>query len=58
VISHEYKFTLSKIAGFICLAYAGWLIYLGQYEESGIWGMSGMGIFSVKNWSDNNERKN
>ena len=24
MITYEYNFTLSKIAGFVCLAYAGW----------------------------------
>jgi len=49
--TYKFNFTLSKVAGFICLAYAGWLIYLGEYKEAGIWGLAGMGIFSVKNFT-------
>ena len=51
MITYNFEFTLSKLAGFLCLAYAGWLIYLGEYESSGVWGLSGMAIFTGKNLS-------
>ncbi len=49
---HDYNFTLSKWAGFLCLAYAGILMFMyDQFEEGAKWGAFGMAIFSVKNFT-------
>lgn len=52
MITHTYSFTLSKLAGFVCLIYAGVLMFwFDQFEEGAKWGAFGMAIFSVKNFT-------
>jgi len=57
-VSTKFELTLSKVAGFVCLAFAGLLMFVieePQYEQAAKWGMYGMAIFSVKNYTAKND---
>ena len=58
MIKHDYSLTVSKWAGILCLAFAGLLMFVieePQYEQAAKWGMYGMAIFSVKNYTAKND---